>query len=162
MFEEEEKISRMQCSVEKCDENYKKETLKCDDCKCLVHYSCTQLTEYQLLLFDTNGYNGYLCFNCIARDFNCVARENTISKSDFIVDRDTKIDELNQKTPLSFLNVGSYVSVCLSTEEYSSKDHTDESQKAEQVYGKTKGCDQKQRQRLEIGTNCKKWKNCKQ
>ena len=88
----------MQCAVEKCNDNYnykklyehyKKETLQCDSCKRLVHYSCTQLPEYQLVMFLTNCYSEYVCFNC-------VASENNISKPDFIVDRNTKIEELDK------------------------------------------------------------------
>ena len=45
------------------DDNGRK--IKCTNCKQAVHYLCTKLPMYQLRLFFTKNYCGYICVSCV-------------------------------------------------------------------------------------------------
>ena len=53
------------CTESFCMDNDDSKTIKCTKCKRAVHYLCTKLPMYQLRLFFTKNYRGYICINCV-------------------------------------------------------------------------------------------------
>ena len=53
------------CTESFCMDDDDSRTIKCTKCKRAVHYLCTKLPMYQLRLFFTKNYRGYICINCV-------------------------------------------------------------------------------------------------
>lgn len=53
------------CSETSCVNGDDDRKIKCTKCKRLVHFACTNLPIYQLRLFFTKGYRGFICVNCV-------------------------------------------------------------------------------------------------
>lgn len=53
------------CTQEKCISEDDKRKITCSKCKRGVHLVCTKLPLYQIKLFFTKNYRGYICINCV-------------------------------------------------------------------------------------------------
>ena len=53
------------CTESCCVDGDGDRKVKCSKCKRSVHFICTNLPMYQLRLFHTKNYQGFICVNCI-------------------------------------------------------------------------------------------------
>ena len=54
-----------QCTESRCIAGDDEKKIVCSKCKRAVHFVCTKLPTYQLKLFYTKNYRGYICVNCV-------------------------------------------------------------------------------------------------
>ena len=54
-----------QCTELRCIAGDDEKKVICSKCKRAVHFVCTKLPTYQLKLFYTKNYRGYICVNCV-------------------------------------------------------------------------------------------------
>lgn len=53
------------CTKSCCADGDDDRKIKCSKCKRSVHYACTNLPIYQLRLFYTKNYRGFICVSCV-------------------------------------------------------------------------------------------------
>ena len=53
------------CTESCCADGDDNRKIKCSKCKRFVHYTCTNLPIYQLRLFYTKNYRGFICVSCV-------------------------------------------------------------------------------------------------
>ena len=53
------------CTNSTCADGDDEQKIKCSKCKRMVHYVCTNLPIYQLQLFFTKNYRGFICSKCV-------------------------------------------------------------------------------------------------
>lgn len=53
------------CTESRCTDGDAEKKIVCSKCKRAVHFVCTKLPTYQLKLFYTKNYRGYICISCV-------------------------------------------------------------------------------------------------